>query len=63
MAIESLKCKLFENQNFEYHHGTQRAVTSPDGEPYKHLRPVYISIMMDVLSILGTMIVPKNIFV
>ena len=25
-AIESLRCKLFENKNFGYHYGTQRAV-------------------------------------
>ena len=62
-AIESLRCKPFENKHFGYHYGTQRGVRSHEGEPYRHWRPVYISIMMDVLSILGTMIVPKNIFV
>ena len=61
-AIESLRCKLFENKNFRYHCGTQREVKSHKGEPYKHLELVYISIMMNVLYIMGTMILPKNIF-
>ena len=58
-AIESLRCKL---KSFGYHYGTQRAVRSHEWESCKHLRHVYITIKMNVLSILGTMIVPKNIF-
>ena len=63
-AIESSGCKLFENKkNVGYHLGSQRALKSHEWESYKHFRHVYISIVMNDLSILGTMIVPKNIFV
>ena len=52
-AIESLRCKLLKNKNSEYHYGTQRAIKSHGGEPCNHLKPVCISIMMDVFIYFG----------
>ena len=62
-AIESLRCKLFADKRFGYHHGTQRVLTSHEEVPCRYCGPVYITITRSVWGILGTMIVPKNIFV
>ena len=62
-AIESLRYKLFEDKHFGYHHGTQWVLTSHDVVPSSHYSHVYITSIMSVWGILGTMIVPKNIFV
>ena len=62
-AIESLRYKLFEDKHFGYHHGTQWVLTSHEVVPCSHCGQVYITIIRSVWGILGTMIVPKNIFV
>ena len=62
-AIENLRYKSFGGKNFGCHHGTIWVLTLHEEVPGRYCGDVYMTIKGRIWGILGTMVVPKNIFV